>query len=685
MKKKKNKKGNKWIILVLILLTIAIWMGVNHFWEEPTNQPEETLKTYMAYILDKNYEGMYGLLSKESQSKIEKQTYLTRNQNIYEGIEISDLQINIVKTNKKQEKAEVIYQVTMQTIAGEIHFSNTSYLKKEENTYRLEWSSCDIFPELKENLKIRVETIQANRGKLLDREGTILAGKQTASQIGFVPKKMNSETKQDDIQKVANLLDLSIDTIQTSLNASYVKEDTFVPLRTIRKTEQNLKNQLLEIKGIKIIDTEERIYPLGEATSHLLGYIQGINQEELQEKKTQGYTEQSIIGKAGLEKLYEERLRAINGAEIYIIDEKGNKIKTLAKTEAKNGEDIKLTIDSTLQRELYEQYKEDKSASIVINPKTGEILALVSTPTFDSNDFSLGMTSHKWDILSQAEGKPMYNRFLASYVPGSSFKPITGAIGLNVKAFTAEEDFGASGKRWQKNETWKDFYITTLSTYPEKANLQNALIYSDNIYFAKVALKIGAETFAQSLQKMHFNEEIKTPVGTVRSSYSNTGKISTETALANSGYGQAEMLVNPIHMAMLYSSFVNEGNMVEVNIEYQENKDNTVKKERIMSNEVANTLKEDLIQVIENPNGTAHSAQIEGITLAGKTGTAEIKTSKEDTKGKEIGWYNTFIADEKEEKQLLIVTMVEEVEKKGGSHYVVDKTKVVLDKINVRE
>lgn len=125
--------------------------------------------------------------------------------------------------------------------------------------------------------------------------------------------------------------------------------------------------------------------------------------------------------------------------------------------------------------------------------------------------------------------------------------------------------------------------------------------------------------------------------------------------------------------------------MVEVNIEYQENKDNTVKKERIMSNEVANTLKEDLIQVIENPNGTAHSAQIEGITLAGKTGTAEIKTSKEDTKGKEIGWYNTFIADEKEEKQLLIVTMVEEVEKKGGSHYVVDKTKVVLDKISVRE
>lgn len=680
MKKKKSKKRNKEIILVIILMLMAVIIGTKNVLKEQTNEPDKVLEIYMSYILDKNYEAMYELLSKESQEKIEKETYLARNKNIYEGIEISDLKINIVKTNRRQEIAEIIYQVTIQTKAGEISFSNTSYLKKEEDKYHLEWSSSDIFPELKDSFKIRVETIEATRGKILDREGTILAGKQTASQIGLVPGKMNSETKQEDIQKVANLLDLSVDTIQNNLTASYVKEDTFVPLRTIRKTEQTLKNQLLEIKGIKMIDTEERIYPFGEATSHLLGYIQAISKEELQEKKTQGYTEQSIIGKCGIEKLYEERLRAVNGTEIYIVDEKGNKVKTLAKTEAKNGEDIKLTIDSTLQKELYEQFKEDKSASVAIHPKTGEILALVSTPTFDSNDFSLGMTNNRWNLLSQAEGKPLYNRFLASYAPGSSFKPITGAIGLNVGAFTAEEDFGTSGRRWQKDESWKDFYITTLSTYSGKANLQNALIYSDNIYFAKVALKIGKETFAQSLQKMHFNEEIKTPVGTVKSSYSNTGSFNTETALANSGYGQAEMLVNPLHMAMLYSAFVNEGNMVETAIEYQ---DSSVKKEKIMSSQVANTLKEDLIQVVENPNGTAHSAKIEGITLAGKTGTAEIKASKEDIGGREIGWYNTFIVDEKQEKQLLIVTMVEEVEHKGGSHYVVDKTRELFDKIDI--
>ena len=302
------------IFIIIIVLLIALIIFTSCFLNKQKNNPEDVLQTYISYILGKNYEGMYELISEETKQSIEKETYLARNKNIYEGIEISDMQINIVKTNKKQNKAEVIYNVAMQTIAGEINFSNTSYFVKEaENKYKLEWTSADIFPELKNEYKVRVETIEADRGKILDRNGNILAGKQTASQVGFVPGKINSETKQQDIEKVANLLDISQDTINNSLKASYVTDNTFVPLRTIRKSEQALKNQLLEIKGIKIIDTEERIYPLGKASSHLLGYIQGISEEELKEKQEQGYNQQSVIGKSGLEKIYEERLRAING------------------------------------------------------------------------------------------------------------------------------------------------------------------------------------------------------------------------------------------------------------------------------------------------------------------------------------------------------------------------------------
>ena len=677
-----NKNKKKMLIVILSIIIIIGIICACIFLKKPKNNPEDVLKTYVSYILDKNYEGMYELISEETKKTIEKETYLARNKNIYEGIEISDLQINVVKTNKKDEKVEIIYNVTMQTIAGEINFSNTSYLIEEEkDTYKLDWSSTDIFPDLKNEYKVRVETIEATRGKILDRNGTILAGKQTASQIGLVPGKINEETKEQDIEKIAELLDISVETINSAISQSYVTEDTFVPLRTIRKSEQALKNQLLEIKGIKIIDVEERIYPLGEATSHLVGYVQSISEEELKEKKNENYNEHSIIGKSGIERIYEERLRAINGAEIYIIDNNGNKLKTLAKTEAKNGEDIKLTIDSTLQKALYEQFKEDKSAHVAINPKTGEVLALVSTPSFDSNDFSLGMTNNKWNSLSQNEEKPLYNRYLASYAPGSSIKPIIGAIGLTLESFTAEEDFGKSTSKWQKDSSWGDFYISTLKTYEGTSNLENALIYSDNIYFAKAALKIGKENFVKALKNIGFEEKIEFTQDIEESSYSNTESITSEKQLANSGYGQAEMLVNPIHMAMMYSSFVNEGNMIQPYLEYKANATPTYYKENVFSKDASNTIKEDLIKVVENPEGTAYEVKIDGITIAGKTGTAEIKNSKDDSEGTEIGWFNSFIVDENNNEQILMVNMVEDVKDRGGSHYLLDKIKKIYQEL----
>lgn len=666
--------NKKILIQIIILIVIVIAIITVILLNKQKVSPEDILKDYMAHITNKEYDAMYELTTKETA----KEEYITRNKNIYEGIEVSNIDLNIAKTSKKGNEAEVIYTTVIDTIAGEISFSNTANLIKENDTYKIKWSSNIIFPSLNNEYKVRVSTLSAKRGKILDRDGNILAGEQTASQIGFVPGKMNEASKEQDIKIVADLLGISEETIKRSLSASYVKEDTFVPLRTVLKNETQLKQKLLEVKGIKIIDTEERIYNLGEASSQLLGYVQGINAEELEEKKADGYTANSIIGKSGLERIYENRLRGINGAEIYITDSNGSKIKTIAKRDLKNGEDIKLTIDSNIQTKLYEQFKQDKSASVAINPKTGEILALVSTPTFNSNDFSLGMTTNKWNELSNNENKPLYNRFLASYAPGSSFKPLTGAIGLDTNSFTAEDDFGASGTKWQKDSSWKDFYITTLATYSGKANLKNALIYSDNIYFAKAALKIGKDKFAQSLNTIGFNKEIQTPLGNLKSSYSNNDTFANETQLANSGYGQAEVLVNPIHMAMVYSAFVNEGNMINLSLEYKENTTTSYFKENAFSKETANKIKESLIQVVENPNGTAHGAKIEGLTVAGKTGTAEIKVSKDDKEGRELGWYNTFIADENTKKQLLIVSMVEDVQGRGGSHYVVNKVKDIF-------
>ena len=678
-------KSKKFIIIVIsIILILAISVGIGitiYFNNKPKNKPENVLQTFASYINDKKYEDMYSLLSSKSKANISEEDFIKRNKNIYEGIEAKNFSVDIQSIENENKLAKVTYKNSMDTMSGHVDFVNTVTLElNEEKEYKIDWTSNLIFLELNTEDKVRVKTIEAKRGSILDRNGEYLATNGVASQIGLVPGKM-SDNKEENIEKIAELLNMTSAGINSELSASYVKADTFVPLKTVGKNEMELKNKLLEIKGIKIIDTDERIYPQGVSTSQLVGYIQPINSEELKEKAKEGYTSSSKIGKYGLERAYESTLRAVNGSEIYIEDANGNKKTSIAKQEQKDGQDVKLTIDSKLQQTVYEQFKDDKSAVVVMNPKTGEVLALASCPSFDSNDFSLGMTTADYKNLTENPDNLLYNRYLATYAPWSSFKPIIGAIGLTTGAFSADDDFGRSGTKWQNDSSWGDFYITTLSTYSGPANLKNALIHSDNIYFAKAALKIGGKNLINSLKNIGFGQQIEFPQTISKSSYSNSESFTNETQLANSGYGQGEVLVNPINMAMMYSAFVNEGNMIMPYLEYKENASSQMAKyykENAFSKEAANEVRDDLIQVVENPSGTAHSAKIEGKTIAGKTGTAEIKQSKDDTEGTEIGWFNAFNVGESDANSLLIVSMVENVKGKGGSHYLLPKVRAIF-------
>jgi cell division protein FtsI/penicillin-binding protein 2/flagellar basal body-associated protein FliL len=678
----KNKKIIIIVISIILILAISVGIGITiYFNNKPKNKPEDVLQTFASYINDKKYEDMYSLLSSKSKANISEEDFIKRNKNIYEGIEAENFSVDIQSIENENKLAKVTYKNSMDTMSGHVDFTNTVTLElNEEKEYKIDWTSNLIFPKLNTEDKVRVKTIEAKRGSILDRNGEYLATNGVASKIGLVPGKM-SDNREEDIAKIAELLNMTSDGINSELSASYVKADTFVPLKTVGKNEMELKNKLLEIKGIKIIDADERIYPQGVSTSQLVGYIQPINAEELKEKAKDGYTSSSKIGKYGLERAYESTLRAVNGSEIYIEDANGNKKTSIAKQEQKDGQDVKLTIDSKLQQTVYEQFKDDKSAVVVMNPKTGEVLALASCPSFDSNDFSLGMTTADYKNLTENPDNLLYNRYLATYAPGSSFKPIIGAIGLTTGAFSADDDFGRSGTKWQNDSSWGDFYITTLSTYNGPANLKNALIHSDNIYFAKAALKIGGKNLINSLKNIGFGQQIEFPQTISKSSYSNSESFTNETQLANSGYGQGEVLVNSIHMAMMYSAFVNEGNMIMPYLEYKENASSqTAKyyKENAFSKEAANEVRDGLIQVVENPSGTAHTAKIEGKTIAGKTGTAEIKQSKDDTEGTEIGWFNAFNVGESDESLLLVVSMVENVKGKGGSHYLLPKVRAIF-------
>ena len=201
------------------------------------------------------------------------------------------------------------------------------------------------------------------------------------------------------------------------------------------------------------------------------------------------YTSNSIIGRSGIEATYEKELRGEVGGKIVIVDENNNVIKTVAQKEAKDGKDIRLTIDIDLQQSLYNEYQNDKSASVALNPQTGEVLALVSTPSYSNNDFVLGLSTDKWNALNNDSNQPLMSRYKQTYTPGSTMKPITAAIGLETKTIDPDKDLGAKDK-WQKDSSWGNYYVTTLHA-PSPNNLKNAITYSDNVYFARSALTIG--------------------------------------------------------------------------------------------------------------------------------------------------------------------------------------------------
>lgn len=659
---------NKKILIGIIIITSVIIGIITFFIINKTEKPDQVLQDYFTKISEEKYEEAYEMLSESAKNKIAKDTFVKKNDSIYKEIDMTDLKTEITNVENNEK---ITYNQKMNTSAGEISFTNEASVIKEDKKYKINWKNSLIYPYLNENDKIRVKTLKSERGNIYDRNNILLAGKGNISSIGLVPGKM-SENKEEDIQKLSTILGVSVESINNKLGMSYVKDDTFVPIKNVAKTETQLKERALSISGVKITTESSRVYTLGKEASQIIGYVQSISAEELEENKGKGYNSNSVIGKAGIEKVYEEILRGKDGKEIYIEDENGKKVKTVAKQEVENGKDVKLTIDANKQKQVYESLEENKGSYVAMDSKTGEIIALVSTPSYDSNDFVLGMSTDEWKSLNEDEKNPLLNRFTKAWSPGSIFKPVTGAIAITEGKINPKEDFGRSGLSWQKDSSWGSYMVTTLTPYNEPANMQNALIRSDNIYFAKVALKLGYNKFMEGLNKLGFNEDINFEIGTTKSTYDTDGKITDEVQLADSGYGQGQILVNPIHMASIYSAFVNNGNMIKPTIIYEEDKKVEYLKENAISQEAANTIKEDLIQVVESPNGTAHDAKIEGVKIGAKTGTAELKASK-DEKGEVLGWFNAFTADESSENQLVVVSMIEDANSVGGSHYLFPK------------
>ncbi|WP_455684673.1 penicillin-binding transpeptidase domain-containing protein [Thomasclavelia sp.] len=656
-----NLKKSKVIIIGIVVTAIIITLAFFLF--NRGKDAGEIVEDYYTYLAKKDYKKMYTMLTKSSLAKTSQKVFETRYENIYDGIEAKNVKVKI-----NEVKDDVVNcTLSMDTIAGKISYDNNITVKNDEIVFNEQM----IFDGIEGENKVKVLTDKANRGKILDRNDKELATIGEAYSVGLVRGKLNGE---NDYQVIADILGMSVDNIKKIMSASWIKDDSFVPLKEIAKDEKGktLANQLLTIKGVKLNTAYVRYYPYGEAASHLTGYLQQVNADDLKKHKNEGYSETSLIGRSGIEAAYEKDLKGADGKKIIITDKDGKEIKIIANKRVKDGKDIRLTVDIDLQKDLFDEYQNDKSASVAMNPKTGEILALVSTPSFSSNDFILGLSSEQWDNLNNDENKPLTNRFRASYIPGSSIKPITGAIGLDAKKIVPDKDLGALDK-WQKDSSWGNYFVTTLHA-PTPNNLKNAIIYSDNVYFARSAVEIGKDELTAGYDKLKFGKKIPFELSLNSSQYLNKDSKFDDQKLADSGYGQGELLVNPVQLASIYSAFVNEGDINQPYLIMDQKPKSWIKE--AFTKDTVSIIKEALIGVISDSNGTGHSIYHNDIELAGKTGTAELKISQSDTSGTELGWFTIMTTNS--DKPILITTMVEDVKDCGGSSYVVEHMKTPL-------
>ncbi|MDQ0229464.1 penicillin-binding transpeptidase domain-containing protein [Metabacillus malikii] len=664
----------KYLFGLIIVISIIILSACSN---KPT--ASERFSEYIELWNDQKYDEMYELLSSNTKESITKEDFIGRYQAIYDGISAKNVKITFKKPAEEKDQddlKEVIYtfSLSMETVAGEVNFEEETQLVKEnrddEENWYITWEPSMIFPQLEEDQEVKVSSIPAIRGQIFDQNNKGLAINGTAYEIGIVPQDL-PEDRDETLTELSKLLNLSVEEIEGELSRSWVKPDLFVPIKRIDPTNIELYEKVMALPSIQKKDVDARVYPLGEAAAHLTGYIGSITAEQLEELKDKGYHTNSLVGKAGLEQVYEERLKGKDGYTIYV--DGSNEV--IAQKDPVNGEDIKITINSDIQKALYDQINGDAGTAVALHPKTGETLAMVSSPSYNPNDFILGMSSEKYNDLANNPQRPLMARFNKTFSPGSSLKPLTAAIGLETATISAEDVKVIKGKTWKKDDSWGNYSITRVSESVENVNLQNALLYSDNIYFAMLALDIGNQKFPDGLKSFGFEEEIDFPFPISKSTISSEA-LTNEQLLADSGYGQGQIQMSPFHLAATYTTFINEGNMVKPFLEYtSEQKDTPIWKENIIATEHVNTILGDLEQVVHNPNGTGYEPVVKGIQLAGKTGTAELKQSKSDESGTENGW---FVAVNTNDPSLLIAMMVEDVKGRGGSHHVVPKVKQVF-------
>ena len=511
----------------------------------------------------------------------------------------------------------------------------------------------ELYARLAEGNRIRIIPAEEARGTFYDRNGELLVTNRPGFTVSLLP--LTEPISPEVIARVSALIHVPVEEIQKKIDAHI----GFDPIRIKNDVLPDIVSIIEEQKdsypGVVVEVLPVRDYIFGEYAAHVFGYVSEINEEELERRKGEGYKSGDIIGKFGLERVYDKEVRGIKGGEQVEVDVSGRPVQILGRQSPIPGNDLVLTIDSHIQ-EAAERAVDDQlaavhahaAAAVVMNPQTGEILAMVSRPAFNPNLFAGGISTVNWNILNNNPYHPMDNKAITGeYPPGSTFKIVTGTAALAEHKVTAQEKIFDSGRHWIIPKTnaggealgWIDF--------------EQAMAHSDNVYFYEMGNRLGVDTLERYARlfglgtrtgiDLPYEAEGLVPNRKYKADNYEDGEWYLSETF-DAAIGQGFNLVTPLQAAMVVSEIAANGqryrpHLVQRIVDVNGNTVREIKPELLSTLEVdpsvIHHVQEGLHSVTKLGTGTALFAGFP-VDIAGKTGTAE------NSQGRDHSWFVAY-------------------------------------------
>ena len=498
-----------------------------------------------------------------------------------------------------------------------------------------------------EQNRVRKISLADYRGKIKDRHGNVIVNVRPSFSLYVTPE--DADNLSESLEFLSGLIEINKDKLRSDIRRSPSFKNVLIKRDISRREVAYIEENKMLLPGIRIKIEPIRNYAHKDFASHVLGYLGEVSKSELKGSKFSRYELGDMVGKNGLEKIYESQLRGKKGFKEVEVDVSGRELKVLRKLSPKTGNSLVLTLDSRVQSKLEtlmnEVLRENsvEGSAVVMKVQSGEIIAMVSKPSFDPNSFATGISTKQWSGLVLDEKNPLQNRTIdGQYPPASTYKVVTAYAALAEKIIKPETTIFCPGHfRLGKRDyrCWKKRGHGDM-------NLHDALVQSCDVYFYKLGHRLGINNLAKYATKLGLGEltgiVLKgeksglVPSKQWKKKFKNEPWYPGETISAS--IGQGYNLVTPLQSARMISTIASGGLLVRPYLvkrieDYdgrliQEFSPEVIKKIKIEP-EVLRNIKEGLRGVVHEAHGTGHRARLKNVIVAGKTGTAQVVAMKD--------------------------------------------------------